>query len=52
MRNRAVLTRRKPEILTVSRSKALTGAVVDMFFSMWEALMSEHSFQGNPSRVF
>lgn len=52
MRNRAVLTRRKPEILTVSRSKALTGAVVDKFFSMWEDLVREHSFQENPSRVF
>ena len=38
--------------MTVSRSKALTGAVVDKFFSMWEALMREHSFQENPSRVF
>ena len=31
MRNRAVLTRRKPEILTVSRSKALTSCGGQVF---------------------
>ena len=51
-RNKAVLTRRKPEILTVARSKALTSQVVNEFFKMWEALIQKHNFQEAPGRVF
>ena len=51
-RNKAVLTRRKPEILTVARSKALTSEVVNEFFKMWEALILKHNFQEAPGRVF
>ena len=51
-RNKAVLTRRKPEILTVARSKALTSQVVNEFFKMWEALILKHNFQEAPGRVF
>lgn len=51
-RNRAVLTKRKPEILTVARSKALTSVVVDEFFKMWEDLIMRNNFQEAPDRVF
>ena len=51
-RNRAVLTKRKPEILTVARSKALTSVVVDEFFKMWEDLIVKNNFQEAPDRVF
>lgn len=51
-RNKAVLTKRKPEILTVARSKALTNEVVDEFFKKWEALIKKHMFQDDPGRVF
>ena len=51
-RNRAVLTKRKPEILTVARSKALTSGVVDKFFEMWEDVVMRNSLHEEPGRVF
>ena len=51
-RNKAVLTKRKPEILTVARSKALTSEVVNKFFEMWEDVVMINMLQDEPGRVF
>ena len=50
-RNKAVLTKRKPEILTVARSKALTSEVVNKFFEMWEDVVMSKMLQDEPGRV-
>lgn len=46
------ISRRTPEILTVSRAKALTSDVIENFFTMYEGIVSESGLLSHPSRIF
>ena len=51
-RNAHILTRRKPELLTASRAKALTLPTLQAFFEMWGALLEDLELQSSPERIF
>ena len=51
-RNATLLTRRKPEILTMARAKGLTKPVVEEFFNMYESLLNEEGLHDQPGRIF
>ena len=51
-RHKEILTRRKPEILTTSRAKALTPEVRDAFYKMWEDVLEENNLMYAPHRMF
>ena len=51
-RNAHILTRRKPEILTLSRAKSLTVEVRDAFFKLWLGVLNENDLLEAPDRIF
>ena len=51
-RNDSLLTRRKPEILTMGRAKGLTKPLVEEFFNMYEDLLKESNLVDQPGRIF
>ena len=51
-RNSHILTRRKPEILTSSRARALNKDVLKAFFDMWEQILEKNCLRDQPHRIF
>ena len=51
-RHSDILTRRKPESLTMARAKALTTQVRDEFFEMWTTVLEENGLTNAPERIF
>ena len=51
-RNKDLLTRRKPEILTLARAKNFTKEVADQFFELWTNLLTENGLLDKPENIF
>ena len=51
-RQRKILTRRRPEILAISRANAMTEKVRDNFFKMWNEVILSNNLQLEPFRIF
>ena len=47
-----VIKRKKPENLTMARTRALTPEIVDKFLDMWSKLLKEHDLEAHPQRIF
>ena len=51
-RQKKILTRRRPEILAISRANAMTEIVRDNFFKMWKEVILSNNLHKEPERIF
>ena len=51
-RQKKVLTRRKPELLTTNRAEALTQKTVDLFFKNYTEVLEANGLKESPHRIF
>ena len=50
-----MLSRRKPEVLTLARAKSLNKDVVDAFYAMWEQVLTDpanNNLEQRPYAIF
>ena len=51
-RNKDILTRRKPEILSMARARSFTNEVADGFFNLWNKVLDENNLRERPEAIW